>query len=45
MPPTRSAEHLELYGRIENVLDARYEPVAGYGAPGRAIYGGIRVHM
>lgn len=38
-------EHLELYGRIENVLDARYEPVAGYGAPGRAIYGGIRVHM
>ncbi len=36
-------EHLELFGRIENLFDARYEPVAGYGAPGRAVYGGIRL--
>jgi vitamin B12 transporter len=37
-------EHLELYGRIENLLNAHYEPVSGYGAPGRAIYGGVRLH-
>ena len=32
-----------LYVRIENAFDARYEPVFGYGAPGRAVYGGVRV--
>ena len=35
-------EHLEAFGRIENLFDAHYEPVAGYGAPGRAVYAGIR---
>ena len=34
---------LELYARAENVFDTQYEPVFGYGAPGRAIYGGVRV--
>ncbi len=38
----RLNEHLELFGRIENLFDAHYEPVAGYGAPGRAAYVGIR---
>lgn len=38
----RLGPHLELFGRIENLFDARYEPVAGYGAPGRAAYAGIR---
>ncbi len=33
---------LELFGRIENAFGIRYEPVAGYGAPGRAFYAGIR---
>jgi len=32
----------QVFGRIENGFDARYEPVAGYGAPGRAFYLGIR---
>jgi vitamin B12 transporter len=36
-------DSLELYVRLENALDARYEPVFGYGAAGRAAYGGIRV--
>lgn len=35
-------EHLELFARIENLSDAQYEPVAGFGAPGRAVFGGIR---
>lgn len=36
-------EHFELYGRVENVTDARYETAAGYGTYGRAAYGGVRV--
>jgi vitamin B12 transporter len=39
----RLSESLELYARAENLFDARYEPVFGYGAPGRAFYGGVRV--
>ncbi len=32
----------ELFGRFENLTDERAQPVAGYGAPGRAFYAGIR---
>ncbi|OYY67609.1 TonB-dependent siderophore receptor [Sphingomonas sp. 28-63-12] len=34
----------ELYGRIENLFDERYEAVFQYGTPGRAAYVGIRLH-
>ena len=36
-------EHFELYGRIENVADAQYETVAGYGTYGRSAYAGVRL--
>lgn len=36
-------EHLELYGRVENVTDKVYQTVAGYGTYGRSAYGGVRV--
>jgi vitamin B12 transporter len=36
-------EHLELYGRVENVTDAQYQVAAGYGTYGRSAYGGVRV--
>lgn len=36
------SERLELYSRIENVTDARYQTVAGYGTYGRAAYAGVR---
>jgi vitamin B12 transporter len=36
-------ERVELYGRVENLFDEQYETVLGYGTPGRAAYGGIRV--
>ena len=36
------SERLELYGRIENVTDARYQTVAGYGTYCRAAYAGVR---
>lgn len=36
-------EHFELYGRVENVTDAQYETVAGYGTYGRSAYAGVRL--
>ncbi|MBY0283641.1 MAG: TonB-dependent receptor [Sphingomonas sp.] len=39
-PVTR---HIEAYGRIENLLDERYETVPLYGQLGRAAYIGVRV--
>ena len=34
-----------LFARVENLLDAREEPVFGYGRMGRAVYGGIRASL
>jgi vitamin B12 transporter len=42
MPITRQ---LSLYGRIENLFDARYRTVATYGSLGRTAYGGVRVRF
>lgn len=36
---------LEIYGRIENLFDERYETVLLYGTPGRAAYAGVRLKM
>ncbi len=36
-------EQLELYGRVENLTDAGYQTVAGYGSYGRSAYAGVRV--
>ncbi|PQA88599.1 TonB-dependent receptor plug domain-containing protein [Hyphococcus luteus] len=36
---------LELYGRVENATDAAYQDVSGYGEPGLAAYGGVRVRL
>lgn len=36
-------EHFELYGRVENLADVRYQTVAGYGTYGRSAYAGVRV--
>ncbi|MDE2181522.1 MAG: TonB-dependent receptor [Alphaproteobacteria bacterium] len=38
-------EEIELFGRIENVLNDGAEPVAGYGTPGRAFYAGVRTSL
>ena len=34
---------LQLFGRIDNLFDRKYEEVAGYGTPGIAAYGGVKV--
>lgn len=36
---------VELFGRVENLGSDRSEPVAGYGAPGRAFFAGIRTKI
>ncbi|WP_423140587.1 TonB-dependent receptor plug domain-containing protein [Parablastomonas sp. CN1-191] len=38
-------DRLEVYGRVENVTDARAQTVAGYGWQGRAAYGGVRLRL
>lgn len=34
---------LEVFGRIENLFDARVQTAATYGVPGRSVYAGLRV--
>ncbi len=38
-------ERLEVYGRVENLTDARYETVSGYGNAGRNAHVGMRVKL
>jgi vitamin B12 transporter len=35
-------EHFELFGRVENLTDAKYQTAAGYGTYGRSAYVGAR---
>lgn len=39
--PLRQA--LTVYGRVENLFDADYQQVSGFGTPGISAYGGIRL--
>ncbi|WP_375207403.1 TonB-dependent receptor plug domain-containing protein [Hyphococcus sp.] len=41
----RFTDMLELYGRIENATDTDYQDVSGYGEPGLAAHGGVRVRL
>jgi vitamin B12 transporter len=36
-------KHVEVYGRVENVFDERYQTIYQYGQPGRGAFGGIRL--
>lgn len=38
-------EHLDLFGRIENLTDANYQTAAGYGTYGRSAYAGVRARF
>ncbi|HRN86961.1 MAG TPA: TonB-dependent receptor, partial [Hyphomicrobium sp.] len=35
----------EIFGRVENLLDERYEEISGYNTLGIAAYGGIRISL
>jgi len=39
------SDTLELFGRIENLLDEQYQDVLGFGAPGLSAFAGIRVRL
>ncbi len=36
-------DKFSIYGRVDNVFDEKYTVVRGYGTPGHAAYGGIRL--
>jgi vitamin B12 transporter len=36
---------LQIFGRVENLLDEDYQEVFAYATPGRAAYGGVRVRF
>jgi vitamin B12 transporter len=35
-------DRVEIYGRVENLLDEEYEDVIGYNTAGRGVYAGFR---
>ena len=35
--------NIEIYGRVENALNARYQEVYGYNTPGVAAYAGVKI--
>ena len=39
------SQALEVYGRVENATDADYQDISGYGEPGVAAFGGVRVRL
>lgn len=41
----RIDENWQVYGRIENLLDQRYQELLGFAAPGIAVYGGVRARF
>lgn len=41
----RLNETLELYARVENVTDADYQDVSGFGEPGASAFGGVRIKL
>jgi vitamin B12 transporter len=41
----RLTEQLEIYGRIENLIDQHYEEVFSYRSPGIGAFGGLRVKL
>ena len=38
-------DHVELFARVENLLDERYFEVVNFRTPGRAAYGGVRLRF
>ena len=38
-------KHIQLFGRVENLLDRNYQEVFTFATPGRAVYGGVRLKI
>ncbi len=37
--------HVQVFGRVENLVDKKYQEVFGFATPGRAAYGGVRLKI
>ncbi|GJL49809.1 MAG: TonB-dependent receptor [Nitrospirales bacterium] len=37
--------HIEVYTRVENLADRKYEEVLFFGTPGRSVWGGVRINF
>ncbi len=37
------SQHIEVYGRVENLFDESYQTIYQYGQPGRGAFGGVRL--
>jgi len=37
--------NIQLFLRLDNILDQRYELIKGYGTPARSIYGGFKIQL
>lgn len=37
--------HIQLFGRVENLLDKNYQEIFTFETPGRAVYGGVRLKI
>lgn len=37
--------HIQIYLRMDNILDQEYEWIKGYGTPGFSIYGGFKIQL
>jgi vitamin B12 transporter len=38
-------DSLQLFVRLDNILDSDYEQIKGYGTPGLSVFGGLRAHF
>jgi vitamin B12 transporter len=38
-------KHVQVFGRVENLLDKTYQEVFAFATPGRAVYGGVRLKI
>ncbi|MEO1252961.1 MAG: TonB-dependent receptor [Pseudomonadota bacterium] len=38
-------DSLEVYARLENLFDADYQQISGFGTPGLSVYGGVRARF
>ncbi|MFC2169427.1 TonB-dependent receptor plug domain-containing protein [Acidobacteriota bacterium] len=38
-------QNTQIYLRLENILDEKYEMIKGYGTPGFSIYGGVKLSL
>ena len=36
---------IQLYLRVDNILDQQYELIKGYGTPGLSMYGGFKIQL